>query len=156
MGDTEQTAIDALRAAGLEAEALAVEQLRGRHKETMDAYHAGQRASYQNGLSEMRAEIGPLRATLGIALVALEHHRDQTRPIGLSDEAIHALRLALGSEAHASDCATSNGPAYPVGPCDCGATPVANLSKVMQPKMLGPGHMTDAERMEATRRFRGD
>lgn len=49
MDDKEQAAIDALRAAGLEAEALAVEQLRERQKDTMDAYHAAQRDSYKNG-----------------------------------------------------------------------------------------------------------
>lgn len=49
MDDKEQAAIDALRAAGLEAEACAVEDLRSRHTTTMDAYHAGQRASYKSG-----------------------------------------------------------------------------------------------------------
>lgn len=49
MGDTEQDAINALRAAGLEREAAAIEDLRARHKRTMDAYHAGQRASYADG-----------------------------------------------------------------------------------------------------------
>jgi len=43
----------------------------------------------------LHEEIGPLRATLGIALAALEYHRDQTRPIALSDEAITALQTAL-------------------------------------------------------------
>ena len=56
MGDTEQDAINALRAAGLEAEAVAVQQLRARHKETMDAYHAGQRASYKAGQEAAREQ----------------------------------------------------------------------------------------------------
>ena len=51
MGDTEQGAIDALRAAGLEAEAHAVEQLRGRHKSALDAFQSAQRASYERGFS---------------------------------------------------------------------------------------------------------
>ena len=67
----------------------------------------------------------------------------------------HSIRMR-GVPEHWSDCATSNGPAYPVGPCDCGAVPAENIAKAMQPKMLGPGHMTEAERMEATRRFRGE
>ena len=58
--------------------------------------------------------------------------------------------------AHWSDCATSNGPAYPVGPCDCGAVPAENLAQAMSPKMLRPGYMTDTERMEATHRLRGE
>lgn len=37
-----------------------------------------------------------------------------------------AARKALGLDPipteHASDCATHNEPAYPAGPCDCGAT----------------------------------
>ncbi len=70
-------------------------------------------------------------------------------------EAITIMRTR-GLADHWSDCATSNGPAYPVGPCDCGAVPPENIAKAMQTKMLGPGHMTDAERLEAARRFRGD
>lgn len=54
MDDKEQAAIDALRASGLGAEALAVEKLRRRHNESMAAYHAGQRASYTAGLAEER------------------------------------------------------------------------------------------------------
>lgn len=49
MGDKLQDAINALRSAGLDAEAAAVEELRSRHNRTMDAYHAGQRASYADG-----------------------------------------------------------------------------------------------------------
>ena len=55
MDDKEQAAIDALRAAGLEAEACAVEALRARHTTMMDAYHAGQRDSYKNGQAAERA-----------------------------------------------------------------------------------------------------
>lgn len=40
--------------------------------------------------------IDGLVATLRIALVALEYHRAQTRPIDVSDEAIEALRAAVG------------------------------------------------------------
>ena len=40
-----------------------------------------------------------LRTTLEIALVALEYHRDQTRPVELADEAISALRLVVGPNA---------------------------------------------------------
>lgn len=54
MGDTEQAAIDALRSAGLEGEALAVESLRANHKATIDAFHAGQLASYKNGRTDAR------------------------------------------------------------------------------------------------------
>lgn len=52
MGDTLQDAINALRAAGLEREADAVDELRARHNRTMDAYHAGQRASYSDGFKD--------------------------------------------------------------------------------------------------------
>ena len=45
---------------------------------------------------EHAVEIDSLRTTLGLALVALEYHRDQTRPTELSDEAISALRLVAG------------------------------------------------------------
>ncbi len=44
----------------------------------------------------LRTEIDSLRALLELALVALEYHRDQTRPTELSDEAISALRLVAG------------------------------------------------------------
>ncbi len=54
MDDKEQAAIDALRAAGLEAEACAVENLRARHTTTMDAFHAAQRASYKAGQAAER------------------------------------------------------------------------------------------------------
>lgn len=54
MGDKLQDAINALRAAGLDGEANAVEELRARHNRTMDAYHAGQRASYEDGLRDGR------------------------------------------------------------------------------------------------------
>ena len=57
MGDTLQDAINALRSAGLDAEADAVEELRSRHNRTMDAYHAGQRASYANGFRDGAASI---------------------------------------------------------------------------------------------------
>ena len=73
-------------------------------------------------------------------------------------ERIGAAAMAMrtrGMSEHWSDCATSNGPAYPVGPCDCGATLAANLAETMRPKMLGPGHMTDAERLVAAGKFRG-
>ena len=52
MGDKLQDAINALRAAGLESEAAAVEELRAQHNRTMDVYHAGQRASYANGFKD--------------------------------------------------------------------------------------------------------
>ena len=48
---------------------------------------------------EHAVEIDSLRTTLGLALVALEYHRDQTRPTELSDEAISALRLVVGPNA---------------------------------------------------------
>ena len=51
MGDTEQAAIDALREAGLEDEARAIEQLRARHRSAMDAFQVTQRASYERGFS---------------------------------------------------------------------------------------------------------
>lgn len=54
MGDKLQDAINALRAAGLDREADAVEELRARHNRTVDAYHAGQRASYADGLRDGR------------------------------------------------------------------------------------------------------
>jgi hypothetical protein len=50
MDDTEQKAIDALRAAGLEAEAWAVERLRASLRATVEAFQAAQRSSYQAGL----------------------------------------------------------------------------------------------------------
>lgn len=60
MDDKLQDAINALHAAGLVAEADAVEELRERHNRTMDAYHAGQRASYADGLRDGReTEGGP-------------------------------------------------------------------------------------------------
>ena len=49
MDDKLQDAINALRAAGLVAEADAVEELRERYNRAMFGYHAGQRASYENG-----------------------------------------------------------------------------------------------------------
>lgn len=52
MGDTLQDAINALRAAGLEREADAVEELRARHNTTIEAFHAGQRASYADGFKD--------------------------------------------------------------------------------------------------------
>lgn len=54
MGDTLQDAINALRTAGLEREAKSVEELRAQQSSTMDAYHAGQRASYADGLRDGR------------------------------------------------------------------------------------------------------
>lgn len=54
MGDKLQDAISALRAAGLQSEAAAVEELRAQHNRTMDAYHAGQRASYADGFRDGR------------------------------------------------------------------------------------------------------
>ena len=62
MDDKEQSAIDALRAAGLEAEACAVEALRARHTITMDAFHAGQRASYKSGQVSMRPALADMLA----------------------------------------------------------------------------------------------
>ena len=62
MDDQEQSAIDALRAAGLETEACAVEKLRGRHATTMDAFHAAQRASYKSGQEFMRPALIDLLA----------------------------------------------------------------------------------------------
>ena len=39
-------------------------------------------------------------------------------------DAIDAYRALLrGPMQHASDCAVHNMPAYPAGPCDCGAKP---------------------------------
>jgi hypothetical protein len=52
MNDKLQEAINALREAGNEAGARAVEELRARMAATMDAYNAGQRASYENGLRD--------------------------------------------------------------------------------------------------------
>jgi DNA polymerase III delta subunit len=49
MDEKEQSAIDALRAAGLEAEASAVEALRARHSRLINDFLAGQRDSYRNG-----------------------------------------------------------------------------------------------------------
>ncbi len=51
MNDELQDAINALREIGREREAKAVEELRARHARTMDDYHAGQRASYLEGLA---------------------------------------------------------------------------------------------------------
>lgn len=91
-----------------------------------------------------------------VTAAGLLHHGKRDKKLA---ERIGAAAMSMrmrGMPEHWSDCATSNGPAYPVGPCDCGATPVANLSMVMQPKMLGPGHMTDAERLVAAGKFRGE
>ena len=63
MNDKEQAAIDALRAAGLEAEAIAVERLRATHRATMDAYHAGQRHSYKSGQAEERERCASICAS---------------------------------------------------------------------------------------------
>lgn len=60
MDDKEQAAIDALLAAGLEAEAAAVRDLRRRHKDTMDAMHAAQRDSYKNGREDERERCAQL------------------------------------------------------------------------------------------------
>lgn len=49
MNDKLQEAINALRAAGDESGAKAVEELRAELSRTMDQYHAGQRASYESG-----------------------------------------------------------------------------------------------------------
>lgn len=49
MNDKLQEAINALRAAGNEAGAKAVEELRDTLNRTMEQYHAGQRASYESG-----------------------------------------------------------------------------------------------------------
>ena len=54
MDDKEQAAIDSLRAAGLEDEATAVEEIRAMHRATIDAYHAGLRDSFKNGRSAER------------------------------------------------------------------------------------------------------
>ncbi len=54
MDDKEQSAIDALRSAGLEAEAAAVEELRMIHLATIDVYHAALRASFKNGQAAER------------------------------------------------------------------------------------------------------
>ena len=51
---------------------------------------------WRNRAMEHGVENYSLRTTLEIALVALEYHRDQTRPTELSDEAISALRLVVG------------------------------------------------------------
>lgn len=63
MGDKLKDAINALRSAGLDAEADAVEELRARHNRTMDAYHAGQRASYSDGYRDGCNSVAAIRNT---------------------------------------------------------------------------------------------
>ena len=97
MDDKEQAAIDALHAAGLEAEALAVEQLRGRHKTTMDAYHAGQRESYKNGLAEGQSRIAdPLQV---LRMVDDNHRADagERRKAWSGRFVVEEVRRALGA-----------------------------------------------------------
>lgn len=62
MDDKEQAAIDALRSAGLEAEACAVESLRARHQSTTDALNPALRASYKSGQASMRPALADLLA----------------------------------------------------------------------------------------------
>jgi hypothetical protein len=69
MGDTLQDAINALRSAGLESEAKAVEELRARQSATMDAYHARQRASYANGFKD-GSDTPPERMTAPDVLIS--------------------------------------------------------------------------------------
>ena len=77
MDDTEQKAIDALRAAGLEAEACAVEQLRAIHRLTMGAYEAGQRASFKAGQDAERARWeGPREIIVGGGYYSIRFLRD--------------------------------------------------------------------------------
>lgn len=52
MDDKEQAAIDALRSAGLEAEARAIEELRLSHKNTLNAFVDGHYASKAEGIKE--------------------------------------------------------------------------------------------------------
>jgi hypothetical protein len=58
MNDKLQEAINALRAAGNEAGAKAVEELRADMARTMEQYHAGQRASYESGRKDEREAFG--------------------------------------------------------------------------------------------------
>jgi hypothetical protein len=56
MNDKLQEAINALRAAGDEAGAKAVEELRAEFARTMEQYHTGQRASYESGRKDEAEE----------------------------------------------------------------------------------------------------
>jgi hypothetical protein len=67
MNDKLQEAINALRAAGDERGAKAVEELRGELARTMEQYHAGQRASYESGRAaspDLLAELHECKAAL--------------------------------------------------------------------------------------------
>lgn len=96
MDDKEQAAIDALRAAGLDAEADAVQALRARHSTTMDAYHAGQRASYAAG---QVAERERWTSAASLAIEALEWHASACCEDSIPQDTVDslaALRKALG------------------------------------------------------------
>jgi hypothetical protein len=72
MNDKLQDAINALRAAGDESGARAVEELRGELARTMEQYHAGQRASYVAGLNaaaHTTPETGDLVGLLNVLLI---------------------------------------------------------------------------------------
>jgi hypothetical protein len=68
VNDKLQEAINALRAAGDEAGAKAVEELRVAMDRTMMEYHAGQRASYGSGRKDEREQWEPVAR---LALAAL-------------------------------------------------------------------------------------
>jgi hypothetical protein len=73
------------------------------------------------------------KEALKLALEALDVVKLQYTQNRHVNEAIAAIKEALAQPAHcqctackdgvihASDCAVHNGPAYPAGPCDCGA-----------------------------------
>jgi hypothetical protein len=60
---------------------------------------------------------------------AIEKHNADLKKYGDQQEHVWLIPLPPAAEApgdgHASDCATHNAPALPVGPCDCGAAPEA-------------------------------
>jgi len=65
----------------------------------MDGSHRSTKA-HRATISGLQGEIADLREKLAVAYVALS-----------------------GTDTHASDCATSNAPAFEPGPCDCLPTP---------------------------------
>ena len=53
--------------------------------------------------------------------MAIQKYFDSLLPPPSSPEPAHATPVT-----HSSDCAVYNMPAYPAGPCDCGAVPAPN------------------------------
>ena len=73
-----------------------------------------------------------------------ENRRDDRAPDfteAAHDYATHVLRAANQPAAHASDCAVNNGPALPVGPCDCKPLTVPASEGLPARLKIPPGYL---------------